>query len=50
MTEIFNKNAQPLDTTILPSAKPIKYVIEVNGGFTDKFNIKEGDFIDWERN
>ncbi len=43
------KNAQSLDTTILPSVKPIKYVIEVNGGFTDKFNIKEGDYMDWER-
>ncbi len=44
------KNAKPLDETDLPSIKKCIYVVEVNGGFTDKFNIKEGDYIDWRRN
>ena len=45
-----HKNAKPLDETDLPSVKPSIYVVEVNGGFTDKFKIKEGDYIDWRRN
>ena len=44
------KNTTPLSEQDLPSLKPALYVVEVNGGFTDKFNIKEGDFIDWRRN
>lgn len=43
------KNAKPFDTTDLPSVKPCQYVVEVNAGFTDKFGIKEGDFIDWKK-
>lgn len=45
-----HKNAKPLDETDLPSMKPTLYVVEVNGGFTDKFKIKEGDYIDWRKN
>ncbi len=45
-----HKNATPLDETDLPSMKPCLYVVEVNGGFTDKYKIKEGDYIDWRRN
>ena len=45
-----HKNAIPLDETDLPSMKPSIYVVETNGGFTDKFKIKEGDYIDWRRN
>lgn len=44
------KNTTPLSEQDLPSLKPALYVVEVNGGFTDKFKIKEGDFIDWRRN
>ncbi len=44
------KNTTPLSEQDLPSIKPAIYVVEVNGGFTDKFKIKEGDFIDWRRN
>jgi uncharacterized membrane protein (UPF0127 family) len=43
-------NAKPLDETDLPSMKPCLYVVEVNGGFSDKYKIKEGDYIDWRRN
>ena len=43
------KNTTPLSEKDLPSLKPSIYVVEVIGGFTDKFGIKEGDFIDWRR-
>jgi uncharacterized protein len=44
------KNAVPYSETSLPSLKPCQYVVEVNAGFTDKFKIKEGSYIDWRRN
>ena len=31
---------------IYPSEKPAKYVVEVNKGFTDKYNIKEGSRVE----
>ena len=40
------KNATPNQTTVLyPSGSDVTEVIEVNGGFTDKFMIKAGDRI-----
>jgi hypothetical protein len=49
--EIVNiqKNAQPLDQTSLPSAAHAKYVLEVNAGLSDKWNLEDGDKIDWSR-
>ena len=43
------RDAQPFDTTNHPSLKPVKYVVEVNGGFTDKYKIEEGYYMDWRR-
>jgi uncharacterized membrane protein (UPF0127 family) len=43
------KNTTPLSEKDLPSFKPCLYVVEVNGGYTDKYKIKEGDYIDWRR-
>jgi uncharacterized protein len=43
------KNAKPFDDTSLPSVKPAQYVVEVNGGYTTKLGIKEGDKIVWRR-
>ena len=42
------KNAQPLNTSSLPSGAPAKYVLELNGGLTDKWNIKPGDSVSWQ--
>lgn len=42
------KNAQPLNTKSLPSGAPAKYVLELIGGLTDKWNIKVGDSLSWE--
>lgn len=43
------KNTEPYSEKSLPSNKPSIYVIEVNGGYTDKYGIKEGDKIIWKR-
>lgn len=43
------KNTTPFSEKTLPSGKLCLYVVEVNAGYTDKYNIKEGDFIDWRR-
>lgn len=42
-----HKKATPRSTSSLPSEKQAMYVVEVNGGFTDKYDIKEGDRIDF---
>lgn len=42
-----HNNAKPLDLTGLPSTQPVKYVIEVNDTFVEKFGIKEGDRVEW---
>lgn len=43
------KNTEPFSEKSLPSGKPSLYVVEVNGGYTDKYGIKEGDKIVWKR-
>jgi uncharacterized membrane protein (UPF0127 family) len=42
-----HKNTQVLSDQSYPSSKPAKYVVEVVAGFTDKYNIKIGDKIEW---
>lgn len=37
------KNARPYDETSLPSEKPAMYVLEINGGLSDKWGIENGD-------
>lgn len=44
-----HKNTTPYSEKSLPSLKPSQYVVEVIAGFTDKFKIKEGSYIDWRR-
>ncbi|WP_378183270.1 DUF192 domain-containing protein [Aquimarina sp. SS2-1] len=44
----FQKNAKPLDETSLPSIKPAKYVLEINAGLSDQWNLKEGDSISFK--
>lgn len=42
-----HKGTNILSDQSYPSSDPSIYVLEVIAGFTDKFNIKEGDKIDW---
>ncbi len=44
------KNTEPYSENSLPSGKPAIYVVEVNGGYSDKYGINEGDKIIWKRN
>ena len=38
-------NAQPMSTESLPSGRPAKFVLEVNGGFCEKYGVSAGNFI-----
>lgn len=42
-----HKNTKPLSSQSYPSSKPALYVLEVVAGFTDIYNINEGDKIFW---
>ena len=41
------KNTQPQTTYSIPSERPARYVLEVNAGFTDKYEINPGDKIEF---
>ncbi|MEO8664726.1 MAG: DUF192 domain-containing protein [Ignavibacteria bacterium] len=43
------KSTTPFSETSLPSGKPATYVVEVAGGFTGKYGIKEGDLISFQK-
>ncbi|WP_203257287.1 DUF192 domain-containing protein [Hyunsoonleella ulvae] len=41
----FQKNAKPFDESSLPSGAPAKYVLEVNAGLVDEWELKEKDSV-----
>lgn len=43
------KHTQPYSESPIPSFKKAKYVVETAAGFCDRYNIKEGDFIEFTR-
>ncbi len=43
------KNAKPFDPTSLPSEGPILYVLEVNAGLSDQWNLEKGDIVEWSK-
>jgi hypothetical protein len=43
------ENTQPRDETSLPSEKPAQFVLEVNAGLAEEWNIEVGDKIDFKR-
>ena len=43
------KNASPMSDKSLPSTAPAQYVLEVIGGFSDKYGLEAGDLISFER-
>ena len=44
----FQKNAKPMDETSLPSEAPAKYVLELNGGLSDEWQLEVGDKVSYE--
>ncbi len=42
-----HKNTVPLSDESYPSSEAAKYVLEVNAGFTDRYNISTGDIINF---
>ena len=44
-----HKNTTPLSEQLYPSEKPAEYVVEVRSGFTDRYQVMEGDSISWHR-
>ena len=44
------KNAKPMDETSLPSNEPAKYVLEINAGLSEQWNLEVGDKIDYSKN
>ena len=46
----FQKNAQPLNESSLSSKVPVKYVLEINAGLANQWNLMEGDSISFTRN
>ena len=43
------RNTIPYSDNSYSSSGPAKYVVEVNGGFTDRHNIAHGDKISWTK-
>lgn len=45
----FQENAKPMDETALPSEGPAQYILEINAGLVQEWNIEKGDKIDFNR-
>lgn len=45
----FQKNAQPFSEASLPSNAPAKYVLEINAGLVDQWQLEVGDKIEYQR-
>lgn len=43
----FQKNAQPNNETSLPSNAPAKYVLEINAGLADEWQLEVGDKMEY---
>ena len=44
------KNTKPMDETSLPSEAPAKFVLEVNAGLSDTWNLEKGDTVKFTTN
>lgn len=42
------KNAEPLNQKSLPSEGPVKYVLEINAGLSDLWDLQSGDKINYK--
>ena len=43
-----HKNTEPLSLKNVTSSQNAQFVLEMNGGYCDKFGIKKGDFVRWK--
>jgi len=43
----FQKDTKPFNETSLPSDVPAKFVLEINAGLSDKWNVEIGDKIEF---
>ena len=41
-------NAQPLSLDIIPSGRPVRYVLELNGGAAARYDVSIGDRLEHE--
>ncbi len=48
MIDTIYRSAKPLSEKSLPSRRRVQYVVETNGGFSDKYGIKEGDLMSFK--
>ncbi len=46
----FIENAKPLDETSLPSNFPAQYVLEINAGLVEKWQLAVGNTVDFTKN
>jgi uncharacterized membrane protein (UPF0127 family) len=44
-----NKDTKPFDETPIRAQQPAQYVLEVNAGFAEKFNINDSLYIEFKR-
>lgn len=44
-----HKNTEPFSEKLYPSELPARYVVEVRAGFTERYQIKIGQRISWEK-
>lgn len=44
----FVENAKPMDETLLPSAGPAQYTLEIKAGLAEKWGLDIGDSLVWE--
>jgi uncharacterized membrane protein (UPF0127 family) len=42
------RKTTPYSEKSLPSRRRVQFVVEVNGGWSDKFQVKEGDAIEFK--
>ncbi len=46
----FQENAQPLDEKSLSSQVPVQFVLEVNAGLSEKWQLEVGDRVEFHKN
>lgn len=45
-----HRETQPFNEASLPSTAPAKYVLEINGGLSEQWNLEAGDKMEFNRN